>query len=135
MITENGVTLAVYRDNINVYPDTVALFQAGAVTPSPGCTLIGWNFRGCYTDKISARTLGNALGVPGGQPAMTIEACLAACQFAGYVLAGVEYSGECCKSSSHCHYTWKNSADSLQTVTTPFEMPAGQLQTEMLNAL
>lgn len=100
MITGNGV-LAVYSDNVNVFPDTIALFQTGvtAVTPSTPSSLIGWNFRGCYTDQISARTLGNALGVPGGQPAMSIEACLTACQSAGYSLAGVEFSGECCKLS------------------------------------
>jgi glucan 1,3-beta-glucosidase len=97
MITENGVTLAVYSDNVNVYPDTIALFQTAMVTPPLGGTsLIGWNFRGCYTDQISARTLGNALEVPGGPPAMSIEACLTICQSAGFTLAGVEYSGECC---------------------------------------
>jgi hypothetical protein len=28
---------------------------------------------------------------------MTVDLCLSACQTAGYPLAGVEYSGECCK--------------------------------------
>jgi hypothetical protein len=98
MITENGKTLASYSDNVNVFPDTIALFQTGVVTPpSGGSSLIGWNFRGCYTDKVSARTLGNTMSVPGGPSAMSVEACLAVCQAAGYSLAGVEYSAECCK--------------------------------------
>jgi glucan 1,3-beta-glucosidase len=98
MITENGKTLASYSDNVNVFPDTIALFQTGVVTPpSGGSSLIGWNFRGCYTDQVSARTLGNTMSVPGGPSAMSVEACLAVCQAAGYSLAGVEYSAECCK--------------------------------------
>lgn len=28
---------------------------------------------------------------------MTVAKCTAACKAAGYILAGVEYSGECCK--------------------------------------
>jgi glucan 1,3-beta-glucosidase len=98
MITENAVTLAVFSDNVNVYPDTIALFQTGTVAPSGQPSLIGWNFRGCYADRVSARTLGNRLAVPGGASAMSIEACVTVCQSAGYTLAGVEFSGECCKS-------------------------------------
>lgn len=30
---------------------------------------------------------------------MTVALCTAACKTAGYTLAGVEYSGECCKWS------------------------------------
>jgi glucan 1,3-beta-glucosidase len=95
MITQNGNTLALYSDNVNVYPDTIALFTTG-VAP---CTtsLIGWNYRGCYTDNPSARALGNRLYPPGSTAAMTIEACITVCQAAGYSLAGVEYAGECCK--------------------------------------
>ena len=104
MITENGVTIAVYSDNVNVYPDTVALFQTGVVTSPTQPALIGWSFLGCYTDRTSARTLGNHLEVPGGPAAMSIEACLTACQSAGYTLAGVEFSGECCKSPGHRYY-------------------------------
>jgi len=35
--------------------------------------------------------------VPGGAAAMSIEKCILACDAAGYGLAGVERSGECCK--------------------------------------
>jgi hypothetical protein len=98
MITENGNTLALYSDNVNVYPDTIALFTTGVVP----CTtsLIGWNYRGCYTDNPSSRTLGNRLYVPGSTASMTIEACITVCQAGGYSLAGVEYAGECCKFPS-----------------------------------
>jgi glucan 1,3-beta-glucosidase len=100
MITQNGNTLALYSDNVNVYPDTIALFTTGVV---PCTSLIGWNYRGCYTDNTPGRTLGNRLDVPGSTAAMTIEACITVCQAAGYSLAGVEYAGECCKSRpSHC---------------------------------
>jgi len=43
------------------------------------------------------------MAVPGGPAAMTVELCLAACQAAGYVLAGVEYSQEC-----YCDNTFEN---------------------------
>jgi len=36
------------------------------------------------------------MAVPGGAGAMTVEACEAVCQAAGYTIAGVEYSQECC---------------------------------------
>jgi glucan 1,3-beta-glucosidase len=100
MITQDGKTLAVYSDNVNVYPDTIALFTTGrAAPPDPPTSpsLLGWNYRGCYTDSVSARTLGITMQVPGGAAAMSVEACLTVCQAAGYALAGVEYSGECCR--------------------------------------
>jgi glucan 1,3-beta-glucosidase len=90
MIVEGGSSLARYSDNVDVYPDTIALFQA-AYSPS------GWTFLGCYTDNPTARTLTTYLVVPGGQGATTIETCLAACQALGYSLAGLEYANECCK--------------------------------------
>jgi glucan 1,3-beta-glucosidase len=100
MITENGNALALYSDNVDVFPDTIALFTTGVV-PATGSSLIGWNYRGCYTDQPPKRTLVNAVSVLGGGAAMTIEACIAVCQAAGYSLAGVEYSAECCKFTPH----------------------------------
>jgi glucan 1,3-beta-glucosidase len=97
MITQNSKSLAVYSDNVNVFPDTIALFTTGVVLPTSP-SLLGWNYRGCYTDAW-ARTLEKLVQVPGGVAANTVEACLAACQAAGYSLAGVEYSFECCKLS------------------------------------
>lgn len=55
----------------------------------------GWQAQGCYTDSVQGRTLGVGMGVPGGSANMTNANCRNACQAAGYVLAGTEYSGEC----------------------------------------
>ena len=52
----------------------------------------GWSYKGCYIDNANGRILIN------GQPAsntMTVEKCVAACQTAGYSVAGMEYSSEC----------------------------------------
>lgn len=64
-----------------------------------GCnsTAAGWNFKGCYSDSISARTLSVGpvvVGAPGTK--MTVEECQATCSNKGYVYAGVEYGVECC---------------------------------------
>jgi hypothetical protein len=58
---------------------------------------IGWYPLGCYVDSVGARTLANGMQVPGGANAMTVEACTSVCLASKYTLAGVEYSGECCK--------------------------------------
>lgn len=111
MITQNGNTLATYSDNVNVFPDTIALFKAsgsaGTVTPpssptsssAPSSVPTGakWTALGCYTDSVSARTLSVGTSVPGGAGAMSIEACQSACVAGGYVYSGVEYAQECCK--------------------------------------
>jgi hypothetical protein len=57
----------------------------------------GWNFLGCYTDNVSGRALPHGVQVPGGTSALTNEACQSACLAAGYIFAGTEYAGECCK--------------------------------------
>jgi hypothetical protein len=69
----------------------------GNGTALPSAT---WNFRGCYTDSVAARTLGHTEVVPGGATATTVEACQAVCHGLGYTLAGVEYADECCRSLS-----------------------------------
>jgi hypothetical protein len=59
----------------------------------------GWISLGCYTDEVGDRTLTTEIySIPGSN--MTIQACLDACLIAKYPLAGVEYAGECCMSSS-----------------------------------
>lgn len=122
MVTKNGVTQAVYSDNVDIFGDTIAIYQPGTTTgsgPSTSTTLSthtssptssptpppssgGWTLLGCYTDSVSARSLPVALGVPGGASAMTIEACQSTCLAAGYSLAGVEYADECCKCIVLC---------------------------------
>lgn len=48
-------------------------------------------------EGTSGRALTNGLDVPGGKNNMTVANCVSTCQAAGYLLAGVKYSGECCQ--------------------------------------
>jgi glucan 1,3-beta-glucosidase len=52
-----------------------------------------WFFRGCYTDS-AARTLTHGNPVP---DAITVELCQSMCYEGGYILAGIEYTDQCCK--------------------------------------
>jgi glucan 1,3-beta-glucosidase len=67
-------------------------------TSSPGATILGWNYLGCYTDSVQARSLLFSASVPGGSQNLTQENCQIACAQAGFTLAGMEYSGECCNT-------------------------------------
>lgn len=89
------------------------LFWSGASGPqtNPGPGL--WKFSGCYTygcyslfllaansffsEGTNGRALIDGVDVAGGSSNMTVSNCLAACQASEYDLAGIEYSGECCK--------------------------------------
>lgn len=53
------------------------------------------------SEGTNGRALTYGAGVAGGSTNMTVSNCLAACQGASYDLAGIEYSGECCKFTSH----------------------------------
>lgn len=55
----------------------------------------GFVSMGCYAEGTTGRALGYNAGLPGAD--MTVAKCTAACHAANYVLAGVEYGGECCK--------------------------------------
>jgi hypothetical protein len=48
-----------------------------------------------YTDSVAARTLTANGASAGGGSVLTVALCTQACQAGGYILAGVEYSGEC----------------------------------------
>jgi beta-glucosidase len=63
-----------------------------------------WTSLGCYTDSVTARTLGYTAAVPGGATVMTVEACQTVCLGLGYTLAGVEYADECCKYLTKFYY-------------------------------
>lgn len=53
---------------------------------------------GCYTEGTTGRTLTHAVGsIPNAE--LTVDLCTAACLAADYILAGVEYGGECCEFS------------------------------------
>lgn len=124
MITQNGVTRAVRSDNVGSFQDTIALFQLAQDSGPPvssttrtsttmstrtsttssstaGPSPSGWTYQGCYADNVSGRALPVGTGVPGGAGAMTVEACTTVCRAGNYVLAGLEYAGECCKFSSY----------------------------------
>jgi hypothetical protein len=51
-----------------------------------------------YREGTNGRALPNGVTTPGGSALMTVALCTSSCQAAGYLLAGVEYSGECCKA-------------------------------------
>lgn len=49
---------------------------------------------GCYAEGTTGRALTYNAGVAGAS--LTVAKCTAACRAANYILAGVEYGGECC---------------------------------------
>lgn len=95
MISEAGASLALSTDNNNTFPEVIALFQLASGSGTDGSGQ--WNFRGCYVDNTSHRSLAHVTAVPGGSSAMTVEACQTACKGLGYTLAGLEFATQCCK--------------------------------------
>jgi glucan 1,3-beta-glucosidase len=91
-----GNRLDVYSYGSGGTPTTsITAASSPTVTAgSGGNPLPGWTFLGCYTDNVSERALPVSVTVSGGN---TNEGCQSACLSAGYVIAGTEYSGECCK--------------------------------------
>lgn len=90
--------------------NSLNLYQSSSVSGSASLPS-GWSPLGCWTDSVSARTLGNQFS--NSYQNMTIEACLGTCQIHGYSLAGLEYAQECycdnkinnqgqCASDSDC---------------------------------
>ncbi|KAH7138161.1 WSC domain-containing protein [Dendryphion nanum] len=77
-----GNRLTVYKDESQVSPNI-----AQGVN--------GYTYKGCYTDDVSKRTLSRLQGVKGGYAANSAATCTQACFDNGYILAGLEYSGEC----------------------------------------
>lgn len=75
----------------------LSLFRNEPPAPitNPGAGL--WSSIGCYTDS-APRTLGVQMAVAGGAAAMSVQLCTSACENGDYRYAGLEYSGECCKS-------------------------------------
>jgi hypothetical protein len=84
----------------NLPTGTSTSSSATATASGTGSAPSGWTSLGCYTDSVGARTLTTEIYSIGGN-SMTVELCLAACLASNFNLAGVEYAGECCKSSFH----------------------------------
>jgi Glyoxal oxidase N-terminus/WSC domain len=80
-------------------PNRLTVFWNGQAPPMglfENTGVNGWTQLGCYTDHgVANRSLTTIMPTPGGQSALTVERCTAACQNAGFTLAGVEYGSEC----------------------------------------
>jgi hypothetical protein len=74
----------------------LSLFHSSSLTgPGPNPGVNGYNHLGCYAEGTTGRALTyGAGGIPAAE--MTVAKCTAACRAANYILAGVEYGGECC---------------------------------------
>ncbi|GAB0136237.1 hypothetical protein EsDP_00004548 [Epichloe bromicola] len=85
----------------------LTLWKTSKITaPSVNPGVDGWVSMGCYSEGTAGRALTQQIvgAVPGAE--MTVAKCAAACQaYAGNVLAGVEYGGEC-----YCGKTFSNGA-------------------------
>ncbi|KAK3940061.1 glyoxal oxidase-like protein [Diplogelasinospora grovesii] len=69
-------------------------YSTQPVGPQPNPGVNGFSYIGCYSEGTNGRALAYGLGgVPGAN--MTVSKCTAGCLAAGYILAGVEYGGEC----------------------------------------
>jgi hypothetical protein len=82
-------------------PSRLSVFHTTDVLgpqPSPGVN--GYVYMGCYAEGTTGRALTYGAGLSGSD--LTVEKCTAACHAANYILAGVEYGGECCKWLKRC---------------------------------
>lgn len=75
----------------------LSLFHTTEVSgPAANPGVNDYNHMGCYTEGKTGRALTYGAGLPSAD--LTVAKCTAACRAANYILAGVEYGGECCKS-------------------------------------
>ncbi|KAH8891648.1 glyoxal oxidase like protein [Thozetella sp. PMI_491] len=76
-------------------PSRLSLFHSpDPVGPQPNPGVDGWEYIGCYSEGTTGRTLSTAIGsIPAAN--MTVASCTTACKAAGFILAGLEYAGEC----------------------------------------
>ncbi|KAF8534900.1 putative glyoxal oxidase precursor [Trichophaea hybrida] len=115
-------------DRLNVYNANGAASSSSSSSATPtssstGSAPTGWTNLGCYTDSVGARTLGTPMFV--GSP-MTVELCTAACHSSGFILAGLEYAGEC-----YCDNTLKNGGGPAPDGSTGCNMPCNGNAAEM----
>ncbi|KAI1344989.1 putative glyoxal oxidase [Xylariaceae sp. FL0016] len=74
--------------------DRLTLFYNQYITgPQPNTGIANWTHIGCYSEGDGGRALSYGAAVPAAE--MSALKCTAACQAAGYILAGTEYGGEC----------------------------------------
>ena len=101
--TQASTSKSPVKPSTSVFPPSLKSYPP---TPKPSApststsTFISssWKSLGCYTDDNGGRAM-KGYPVPGGPQAMTIEICQSTCSGLGYVLAGLEYADECCKST------------------------------------
>ncbi|PHH91458.1 hypothetical protein CDD83_359 [Cordyceps sp. RAO-2017] len=88
----------------------LTLYQTSQVSgPSVNPGVNGWASIGCYSEGTTGRALTQGTNsVPEAQ--MTVAKCTAACTASGYILAGLEYGGEC-----FCGNQISNGAQSVDT--------------------
>lgn len=79
-------------------------YSSQPVGPQPNPGVNGFSHIGCYSEGTTGRALTYVVNSIPSQN-MTVKGCTNACHAAGYILAGVEYSGEC-----YCDNTLKNGA-------------------------
>lgn len=74
----------------------LTLFHTTAITgPQVNPGVNDYSYLGCYAEGTTGRALTHGAGVPAAE--MTVAKCTAACHAANFILAGVEYGGECCR--------------------------------------
>ncbi|KAJ9157373.1 Glyoxal oxidase-like protein [Pleurostoma richardsiae] len=76
-------------------PNRLTLYYSSTpVGPKPNPGVNNFTYIGCYAEGTTGRALTYGVGsIPSAE--MTVSNCTAACYTAGFILAGVEYSGEC----------------------------------------
>lgn len=94
----DGCNMACSGDSTQVCggPNRLSVYSSTSSSPpgtNPGPP--GWTSVGCYSDQVRYRTLSARPNTPGGSDALTVAVCTAACQAQSFVLAGLEYAGEC----------------------------------------
>nr|XP_036580691.1 WSC domain-containing protein [Colletotrichum truncatum]KAF6788686.1 WSC domain-containing protein [Colletotrichum truncatum] len=75
-------------------PNRLTLYKTSLIIgPSVNPGVGDWSSIGCYSEGTTGRAL--EYGVHNINDGMTVAKCTSACEKAGYILAGLEYSGEC----------------------------------------
>jgi hypothetical protein len=100
----------------------LTLFTNGAYIPTTftQTSVPGWNYTGCYTDRLSTRALSAYSKFDWD---LTVEKCLAFCNATGSRMAGVEYGTQCYCGSNIT--SWSIGNGNLDPVSHGCYMPCG----------